>query len=84
MQLAKKGGVKFLIHAFREIDVNNNNTLDPEEFERALNKIGLFPTKVQMQVLFKYYDVNGDGVVTYDEFLAALREPLRGSRLDVV
>ena len=35
-------------------------------------------------MLFKYYDVNGDGVITYEEFVQALREPLRGSRLDAV
>jgi Ca2+-binding EF-hand superfamily protein len=24
----------------------------------------------------KYYDVNGDGVISYDEFVNGLREPL--------
>jgi Ca2+-binding EF-hand superfamily protein len=33
----------------------------------------LFPKKVELQALMKYYDVNGDGKVGYEEFLSGLR-----------
>lgn len=33
----------------------------------------LFPKKVELQALMKYYDVDGDGNITYDEFLRGLR-----------
>jgi Ca2+-binding EF-hand superfamily protein len=33
----------------------------------------LFPKKVELQALMKYYDVNGDGKVGYEEFLNGLR-----------
>jgi len=33
----------------------------------------LFPKKVELQALIKYYDINGDGRVSYDEFLSGLR-----------
>jgi Ca2+-binding EF-hand superfamily protein len=36
----------------------------------------LFPTKVELQQLIKYYDVDGDGNVGYEEFLNGLRDPL--------
>lgn len=34
----------------------------------------LFPKKVDIQALMKYYDVDGDGSITYEEFLNGLRD----------
>jgi len=33
----------------------------------------LFPKKVELQALIKYYDVDGDGSVSYEEFIRGLR-----------
>jgi Ca2+-binding EF-hand superfamily protein len=33
----------------------------------------LFPKKVELQALMKYYDLEGDGCITYEEFLKGLR-----------
>lgn len=33
----------------------------------------LFPKKVELQALMKYYDINGDGSISYEEFLNGLR-----------
>jgi hypothetical protein len=33
----------------------------------------LFPKKVELQALMKYYDVDGDGNISYEEFLRGLR-----------
>lgn len=33
----------------------------------------LFPKKVELQALMKYYDVDGDGNVSYEEFIRGLR-----------
>ena len=33
----------------------------------------LFPKKVELQALVKYYDMDGDGNITYEEFLRGLR-----------
>ena len=32
----------------------------------------------------KFYDLDGDGSVSYDEFLSGLREPLNERRLNMV
>lgn len=32
----------------------------------------------------KYYDKNGDGSISYEEFVAGLREPLNERRLNIV
>jgi Ca2+-binding EF-hand superfamily protein len=33
----------------------------------------LFPSKVELQALMKFYDVDGDGNITYEEFVRGLR-----------
>jgi Ca2+-binding EF-hand superfamily protein len=40
----------------------------------------LFFKKVEMQALMKYYDVDGDGQISLDEFLRGLRDPLTERR----
>ena len=37
------------------------------------NAYSLFPKKVELQALVKYYDVDGDGNISYEEFLRGLR-----------
>jgi len=44
----------------------------------------LFPKKVELQALIRYYDVDGDGNVSYDEFVSGLKEPLSERRLNMV
>ena len=48
MVLAKRGKINSgtIGAVFRELDTNQNNSLDPQEFEKGLNKFGLFPTVV--------------------------------------
>ena len=45
---------------------------------------GIFPKKVELQALVKFYDVDGDGNISYDEFLSGLREPLNERRVNMV
>ena len=40
------------------------------------NSFSLFPSKVELQALMKYYDVDGDGNIGYEEFLQGLKEDL--------
>lgn len=66
------------------MDFNGNKSLDQSEFEQALSAFGLFPKKVELQALFKYYDINGDGSVGYEEFLNGLRDELNQRRQNIV
>lgn len=67
-------GVRSLKHIFKRMDTNGNKSLDISEFEQALAAFGLFPKKVELQALMKFYDVNRDGSVSYEEFLTGLRD----------
>jgi calcyphosin len=86
MQIAKKGGIgiRSLGVIFRRMDVNGNRKLDAGEFTEALATFGLFPSKVEIQALLKHYDVDGDGNITYEEFLRGLREPMSARRKEIV
>lgn len=69
---------------FRRMDNNGNKKLDQAEFTEALASYGLFPKVVEIQALMKYYDVDGDGNITYEEFIRGLRDPLSGRRQAMV
>jgi len=58
------------------MDYNGNGKLDASEFEQALAAYGIFVKKVELQALMKYYDIDGDGNITYEEFLNGLKDPL--------
>jgi len=62
------------------MDNNGNKKLDKEEFTNALNTFGIFPKIVEVQALMKFYDVNEDGNISFEEFLRGLRSPLTERR----
>ena len=86
MQIQKRGGIgiRSLGILFRRMDNNGNKKLDINEFTEALNTYGLFPKVVEVQALMKYYDVDGDGNITYEEFIRGLRDPLSERRKTMV
>jgi len=86
LAIQQKGGVglRSLARIFRRMDFNGNKKLDAAEFEQALGAFGLFLKKVELQALMKYYDVDGDGNVSYEEFLRGLREELTERRAKMV
>jgi Ca2+-binding EF-hand superfamily protein len=66
------------------MDVNGSNKLDAYEFEQALAAFGIFPKKVELQALVKFYDIDGDGHISYDEFMNGLQDDLSERRLRMV
>jgi Ca2+-binding EF-hand superfamily protein len=44
----------------------------------------LFPAVHELQALMKYYDIDGDGNITYEEFIRGLREELTERRKGMV
>jgi len=86
LQIQKRGGIgiRSLGVIFRRMDDNGNKKLDLREFTEALNTYGLFPKVVEVQALMKFYDVDGDGNITYEEFIRGLRDPLTARRKAMV
>jgi hypothetical protein len=40
---------------------------------KVVHHARLFPKKVELQAMMKFYDIDGDGNVSYEEFLSGLR-----------
>jgi Ca2+-binding EF-hand superfamily protein len=58
-----------LRRAFKYFDLNDNGTVEPEEFAKAIEKIGIqIPTQQDLNTLFSIYDLDGSGAIDYNEF----------------
>lgn len=51
------------------MDDNGSQTLDPEEFKKALNDYRIDVTPGDVQKLFDIFDRDHNGEINYDEFL---------------
>lgn len=56
---------------FLEIDVDKSGSITMEEFNEALKRKGGFIAEAELQRVLAEADVNGDGTIDYEEFLAA-------------
>ena len=62
-----------LQRACKRADDNRNGKLDKREFEDCLRTCGVFLTSQEVGLLFRRFDITGDGSITYDEFLKAIK-----------
>ncbi|OMJ67014.1 hypothetical protein SteCoe_35940 [Stentor coeruleus] len=81
-ELLRRGlhGIRGLGMVFRRIDNNQSRSLDRNEFEWGLRENGHQLSPLDYDRLFKYFDKNLDGSVSYDEFLRAIRGDLNDNR----
>lgn len=62
-----------LLKAFKYFDLNDNGQVEPDEFAKAIEKIGIqIPTQQDLNTLFSLYDTDGSGGISYKEFSQAL------------
>lgn len=72
--LRSKGtyGLSHLKNAFKEIDTNNSGTVSHTELRNAFRKSGFILKDEEVDVIMQNLDVNRNGVLEYEEFVAAL------------
>eukprot|EP00386_Alphamonas_edax_P010311 GDKI01033417.1.p2 GENE.GDKI01033417.1~~GDKI01033417.1.p2 ORF type:complete len:102 (+),score=29.14 GDKI01033417.1:75-380(+) len=68
--------VRALKQRFNRADANKNKKLCIDEFLAVLQESGLFPTRDELQALFRYFDIDGTGQVNFEAFVNSLKEPL--------
>jgi len=62
-----------LLKSFKYFDLNDNGVVEPDEFAKAIEKIGIqIPTRQDLEMLFSIYDVDQSGGLDYKEFSAAV------------
>ena len=77
-QLAVRGARGFvgLQRKFRIIDDDGSKTLSMAEFKKAMRECSLELNDQNLQLLFNYFDVDGNGVIDFEEFVQGLRVSL--------
>jgi calcyphosin len=58
--------------------------VDKYEFSKALAEMGLVVNKLEFEELMRHYDADGDGTISFDEFLYAVRGELSPAREQLV
>ena len=80
--LKKRGAmmIRGIGRVFRILDDNRNRQLDKNELMWGLKDFDIHLSEEQVDVLIKFFDRDGTGTVSFDEFLVALRGDLNEFR----
>lgn len=57
---------------FTDMDTNNARLVDVDDFRWGLIDLGYNLSKSEAAEVVKHYDKNGDGMLSYDEFISKL------------
>lgn len=85
-RLNKRGarGIFGLQRVFRVIDDDNSGSLDMQEFWKACCDFRLKISHEECQALFDIFDRNGDGEISYEEFISTISGELNARRKAIV
>lgn len=76
---------KLMMQVFSKSDVDKNGTLDRKEFKHCLRSAHLGLTRKDINLVMSSIDLNGDGVISYKEFVPVcyqvLVERLQGVKI---
>lgn len=73
-------GIVGLGRKFRILNDDGNSSLNMYEFTKGLRETGLECPESDMRGLFKAFDTDNSGSISFDEFLVAIRGQLNARR----
>lgn len=65
-------GIIGMQRIFKNVDDNNNGSLEISEFWKALSDFRISISKDDCRQLFDLFDINGDGFISYDELMRSV------------
>jgi len=71
--------IQILKHEFEQYDQDNGGNITVEEFGRVMKASGQNPTDEELQQIIKEVDLDGDGTINFDEFIAMMTGRPRSS-----
>lgn len=77
-------GINAVSRVLRIMDDSGDKKLSKEELKYGLRDYGIDLNQRELTELMNYFDRDSDGVITFDEFLVALRGDMSDRRLDFV
>eukprot|EP01031_Cornospumella_fuschlensis_P041281 gene41281-50383_t len=85
-QLGMRGarGVMGLSRLFRIMDDDGSKSLSFGEFKKAMQEFGMALNDTELVVLFKRFDTNNKGSISYDQFLRTISGSLNARRKALV
>lgn len=77
-------GIKGLARNFKICDTDGSEMLNVDELTKCCNMCKLGLSRPEVQELHAYFDTTGDGLVSFDEFVRAVRGALSEDRRKLV
>ncbi|TVY50788.1 Calmodulin [Lachnellula cervina] len=79
-ELVLKGGARYLSeeeiqilkHEFDQYDADKGENITVEEFGRVMKTSGQNPSEAELAQIIKEVDLDGDGTINFDEFIAMM------------
>jgi Ca2+-binding EF-hand superfamily protein len=85
-KLTQKGnrGLIGLQRTFEMMDTDQSGSLDEYEFTNAIKNHGIDIDAADLKGLFKSFDKNGDGAISYEELIDVIKGPLNPFRQQII
>ncbi|KAH8670411.1 hypothetical protein BGZ60DRAFT_407384 [Tricladium varicosporioides] len=64
--------IQILKHEFDQYDQDRGGNITVEEFGRVMKASGQNPTEEELAQIVKEVDLDGDGTINFDEFIAMM------------
>ncbi|CAB1352878.1 unnamed protein product [Coregonus sp. 'balchen'] len=65
-------GLREIREAFKVFDRDGNGYISKQELGVAMRSLGYMPNEVELEIIIQRLDMDGDGQVDFDEFVALL------------
>jgi len=77
-------GIHALSRTLKIMDSSGDGSLDKEEFKYGLQDFGIRINVAELDEMFRFFDRDRSGKVSFDEFLTGLRGPMSQRRIDLI